>query len=285
MSVLFIRSPVVVAGVARVMTRSRLRLAGLTWRLPVCYAHPVDTQFEQIRAANTLPRRAVTLLKTDGFVSIPGPLSGDQFANLGEAYDKVMAEACGPDLKVGSSTTRMSDLLRFNAVFDEVFLYPPLLEACSHLIGEPFKLSSFLARTLRPGTPAQELHADLSRTSEDAPLLGFILTLDAFREENGATRFVPGSHEWPDVPGDRLCHLRAEYPGESLACGEPGTMILFNAAIWHGHTANITERPRRSIQGYFVKRNAKQGFCFRSRLAAHVQRRMSSLARYLLALD
>src|SRR5436309_5817387 len=52
----------------------------------------------------------------------------------------------------------MSDLLSFNSVFDEVFLYPPLLEACSHLIGEPFKLSSFLARTVRPRTPAQELH-------------------------------------------------------------------------------------------------------------------------------
>jgi hypothetical protein len=275
----------VVAGVAPVMTRSKLRLAGLTWRLPVCYAHPVDTQFEQIRAANTLPRRAVTVLETDGFVSIPGPLSGDQFDNLAEAYDKVMAEACGPDLKVGSSTTRMSDLLSFNSVFDEVFLYPPLLGACSHLIGEPFKLSSLLARTVRPGTPAQELHADLSRTSEDAPLFGFILSLDAFREDNGATRFVPGSHQWPDLPADRLPDLRAAHPGQILALMEPGTMILFNAAIWHGHTANVTEKPRRSIQGYFVRRSAAQGFCFRSRLAEQVQARMSSLARYLLALD
>jgi ectoine hydroxylase-related dioxygenase (phytanoyl-CoA dioxygenase family) len=126
---------------------------------------------------------------------------------------------------------------------------------------------------------------DLSRTSEDAPLFGFILAVDAFRNENGATRFVPGSHQWPDVPTDRLPGLRAEYPGEILALGDPGTMILFNAAIRHGHTANVTERPRRSIQGYFVKRSAAQAFCFRSRLAEHVQARMSSRARHLLALD
>ena len=251
----------------------------------LCYAHPVDTPFQQIRAANTLPRQAVTVLNTDGFLTIPGPLSGDRFNNLAEAYDQVMAKACVLDLNVGSSTTRMSDLLSFNSVFDEVFLYPPLLEACSHFIGEPFKLSSFLARTFRPGTPAQELHADLSRTSKDAPLFGFILTVDAFREENGATRFVPGSHNWPDVPSDRLSDPRAEYPGEIVVCGEPGTMILFNAAVWHGHTANVTERPRRSIQGYFVRRNATQGFCFRSRLTEHIQTRLSSLARYLLAID
>jgi hypothetical protein len=62
----------------------------------------------------------------------------------------------------------MSDLLTYASVFDDVYLYPPLLEACSHVIGEPFKLSSFLARTVRGGTPAQELHADLARGSEDA---------------------------------------------------------------------------------------------------------------------
>ncbi|MFL6448641.1 MAG: phytanoyl-CoA dioxygenase family protein [Bryobacteraceae bacterium] len=93
-------------------------------------------------------------------------------------------------------------------------------------------------------------------------MFGFILALDAFREENGTTRFVPGSHQWPDVPTDRLPDLRAACPDEILALGAPGTMILFNAAIWHGHTANVMERPRRSIQGHFVKRSAAQAFCF-----------------------
>ncbi len=241
--------------------------------------------FQHLRAQNALPPQAVALLNMNGLLTIPGPFSGDGLRSLAEAYDRIMAEACGPDLKIGSSTTRMSDLLSFSSLFDEVFLHPPLLEACSHFIGGPFQLSSFLARTLRPGTPAQELHADLSRTSQDAPLFGFILALDAFEKENGATRFIPGSHQWPDVPTDGLPDLRAPYPGEIVALGEPGMMILFNAAIWHGHTANVTGKPRRSIQGYFVKRSAAQAFCFRSRVADHVQARMSSLARYLLALD
>jgi len=153
------------------------------------------------------------------------------------------------------------------------------------MIGEPFKLSSFLARTLRGGTPAQELHADLVRGPEDAPLVGFILMIDSFRGENGATRFVPTSHNWSDLPSDRLSDPRAKYPGEILACGKRGTLIIFNGAIWHGHTANVTRDSRRSIQGYFVRRNARSGFDFRNRLLPQVQSRMSSTARYLLALD
>jgi Phytanoyl-CoA dioxygenase (PhyH) len=245
----------------------------------------VDDQFQKIRSGRTLPSQSVRQLVESGFVVVPGPLSGDPLNELTATYDEVIAVAAGPDFKIGGTTNCMSDLLSYTSVFDDVFLYPPLLEACSHIIGEPFKLSSFSARTLRARTPAQELHADLARGSEDAPLLGFILMIDSFREENGATRFVPTSHNWTDLPSDQLSDARAKYPGEVLGCGARGTTIIFNGAIWHGHTANITQDSRRSIQGYFVRRSARSGFDFRNRLLAEARSRMSPLARYLLALD
>lgn len=250
-----------------------------------CYAGAVDDQFQQICSGCTLPSQSVRQLVESGFVVVPGPVSGNPFNELTAAYDEVMAVATGPDFKIGSTTSRLSDLLTYGSVFDNVFIYPPLLEACGHIIGEPFKLSSFSARTLRGRTPAQELHADLARDSEDAPLLGFILMIDSFREENGATRFVPTSHNWTDLPCDRLSDAHAKYSSEVLGCGERGTMIIFNGAIWHGHTANVTSDSRRSIQGYFVRRSARSGFDFRNRLPPAASSRMSPLARYLLALD
>ena len=54
--------------------------------------------------------------------------------------------------------------------------------------------------------------------------------IDSFREENGATRFVPTSHNWNDLPCDPLSDARAKYSGEVLGCGERGTMIIFNGA-------------------------------------------------------
>jgi hypothetical protein len=245
----------------------------------------VDDHFQQIRSGKTLPSQSVRQLFELGFAIIPGPTSGGPFNELTTAYDEAMAIASGPDFKIASTTTRVSDLLSYGSVFDDIYLYPPLLEACNHIIGQPFKLSSLLARTLRAGTPQQELHADLARGSEDAPLVGFILMIDSFREENGATRFVPTSHNWTDLPSDRLSDTRAEYSGEVLGCGERGTMIIFNGAIWHGHTANVTPDVRRSIQGYFVRRSVRSGFDFRNHLLPAARTRMRPLERYLLALD
>lgn len=250
----------------------------------VCYSDAVDSMPE-ISIGTTVVRESLKELAETGFSTIPGPLTGNRLAELVDAYDQVMSQASGPDFKAASTTNRMSDLLSFSRIFDEVFLHKPLLEVCSQVMSEPFKLSSFLGRTLRAGTRAQELHADLPRTSPDAPLLGFILMIDSFRETNGATRFVPGSHEWPNLPSDALLDARLQYPGEKLACGEAGSMLVFNAAIWHGHTANHTSHERRSIQGYFVRRNVAQGFDFRGRLSGEVKAGMTPLARYLLALD
>jgi hypothetical protein len=59
-------------------------------------------------------------------------------------------------------------------------------------------------------------------------MVGFIFMIDEFRNHNGATRFVPGSHLWSDVPtdlrGDR--DRKADYPGQVLACGPAGSLIL-----------------------------------------------------------
>jgi ectoine hydroxylase-related dioxygenase (phytanoyl-CoA dioxygenase family) len=109
--------------------------------------------------------------------------------------------------------------------------------------------------------------------------------MDAFREENGATRYVPGSHRWADVPWDRLSDTQTKYPGEVLACAEAGTMVIFDGAIWHGHTANVSQQVRRSIQGYFVRRTARSGFDFRNRLSPTIGSSISPLARYLLAME
>lgn len=215
---------------------------------------------------------------------IPGPYGGKELTELTAEYDGMMVRASGTNLKIASSTTRMSDVLNYGPAFNDLFLYPPLLAACRHVIGEPFKLSSLLARTLRPNTLGQDLHADLTRDSLDAPLIGFILMIDPFRQDNGATRFVPGSHNWHDVPSDRLANTKETLSAEVLGCGPQGSMIIFDGAVWHGHTANMTSAPRRSIQGYFLRGNARSGTNFSEQLLPETKARLSPLASSLLGL-
>jgi hypothetical protein len=129
----------------------------------------VDSYFDDIALYQSLPVTSVQQLVESGFVIIPGPISSGRLSELSSSYDEVMNSGASPDFQVGSTTTRMYDLVTRGRVFDDLYAYPPLLEACRHVIREPFKLSSLLGRALRSGSPAQELHVDLKRDSADAP--------------------------------------------------------------------------------------------------------------------
>lgn len=227
-------------------------------------------------------------LEDDGFVVVPGPVADGALPALAAAYDAAMdaaAAAGDADLGVGRTTTRLHDLVNRGAAFDPVYVHPPLLEACARVVGAPFRLSAMLARTLRPGAAAQGLHADLRRDDPARPMVGFILMVDAFRPDNGATRFVPGSHRWAGLPEAVVADPGAAHAGEVLACGPAGSLIVFDASVWHGHGTNASGAPRRSIQGYLIPRGAPSGLDLRTRMRPDTLARIGPLARHVLAIE
>lgn len=230
--------------------------------------------FETLAARRALSDGAASELADRGFVVLPGVVSGQHFERLLADYDAAMASATAPDLHVGSASTRLGDFVNRGPVFDELYVFPPLLDACCRVIGRPFKLSSLHARTLRPHTPAEELHVDVQRDSADWPLVSFILMLDAFGHENGATRFVPGSHKRSSMP--------AESANQVLACGPAGSLLVFHGSTWHGHAANTSSEPRRSLQGAFIPRDGRAATDFSARMQPPTRERLSALALHLL---
>ena len=219
---------------------------------------------------------AASQLQERGFVVLPGPVPSDRVERLANAYTAAVASATVDDVKIGSTSTRVSDFVNRGPEFDPLYMFPPLLEACCLVIGRPFKLSSLQARTVRPCMPAQDLHVDVQRDSADWPLLGFILMVDEFRPDNGATRFVPGSVLLPGTP--------AEHAGLVLACGPAGSLLIFNGSAWHGHAANTSSDPRRSIQGAFIPRDGRAGTDFAAGMQPETRARLAPLARKVLAL-
>jgi len=204
---------------------------------------------------------------------------------LSAAYDSVVASASSEDVRVGSTTTRVHDFVNRGSEFDELYVYQPLLKACRHVIGQSFKLSSMLARTLHPNARAQRLHVDFKSDEERFPLVGFIFMVDEFRRDNGATRFVPGSHNWPAIPRELTNDHLSEYENQTItACGQAGSVIIFTGSVLHGHSANTTGKPRRSIQGAFIPRDTQAGTDFSTRMRSEALARIGSLARYVLAI-
>jgi hypothetical protein len=240
--------------------------------------------FTEIGAGCELPAGAAEELLDSGFVVIPGPVASKRLAQLARAYDAAVAGADPADVSVGSTTTRVHDFVNRGPEFDELYVYRPILEACCRVIARPFKLSSLLARTVRPHSQAQALHVDFKADADGWPMVGFIIMVDDFRGDNGATRFVPGSHKRAALPSEVMEDPAADHEGQVVACGAAGSVVVYNGSVWHGHTANRSGAPRRSIQGAYIRRDEKPATNHAAHILPQTRARISPLAEYLLAL-
>ena len=108
--------------------------------------------FSIISTGGGLPAGAARDLRDVGFAVIPGPTAPDGSARLAAAYDPAVASASPDDVGAGRTTTRVHDFVNRGSEFDELCVYRPVLEACCRTIRQPFKLSTMLARTVRPRT-------------------------------------------------------------------------------------------------------------------------------------
>ncbi|MEO7916533.1 MAG: phytanoyl-CoA dioxygenase family protein [Dokdonella sp.] len=235
--------------------------------------------------AAQLPIHAATQLRELGFVILPGPVIPGGHQQLSDAYDRAVATADVTEVHVSRSgcQTRIDDFVNRGAEFDGIYIYPLLLAACRLIIGGPFKLSGMIARTLHAGASEMEaLHVDVKQQENGWPLVGCILMIDAFDAENGATRFVPRSHLQPREPGDVMSNPRDFHEEQVLACGPAGSLIIFNASTWHGHTANTSNGQRRSIQAHFVSRESRAATNQSVRMRPETFQRIGDLAKYVL---
>ena len=236
-------------------------------------------------ALDALSPDATAALGADGFVVLAGPFSPSEIGALQTAYDRAVATAAPEDTRRGSASTRVTDFVNRESIFDSIYTWPAALDAARRVVGSAFRLSAFHARTLHSQASAQELHVDVPRSSDAWPMLGLILMVDAFRPDNGATRFIPGSHRRLETPSAALAGALARHPAEVLACGPAGSAILFNASTWHGHTGNSSRSPRRSLQATFIPVTGRPATDFHARMPLEVRARLSPVAHGLLGLD
>jgi hypothetical protein len=228
--------------------------------------------------ARALPAASAEQLLEQGFTVLPPQWPAARLAAIAAALDAAVAAADPRDCGIGRTCTRVWDFVNRGAVFDELYVVAPVLAACCRVIAAPFKLSTMHSRAINPHSPGQELHVDFAREPQDIercawPMLGFIVMIDAFARDNGATLFVPGSHGAAEP-----AQARDVLP----ACGAAGSIIVYNGSVWHGAGPNRTDRPRRSIQGAYIRRDAV-GFPLAARMLPETLGRIGPLARELLA--
>jgi ectoine hydroxylase-related dioxygenase (phytanoyl-CoA dioxygenase family) len=227
-------------------------------------------------------------LDQDGFVVLAGLLDGDQVDALRQRYDDLVAlegEGAGAEFHQETGTHRLANLVNKGAIFDALWTNPKQLAAIDHVLnGREIKLSSLNGRTALPGAGHQGLHTDWARavTAGEYEACNSMWMLDDFTAENGATRVIPGSHRWATLPAEALADPAEAHPDQILVTGQAGSVVVFNAHLWHSGRNNGTDRPRHAIHAFFVRRDAKPQTVQRDYLLPETAARLPSGAIYLL---
>jgi ectoine hydroxylase-related dioxygenase (phytanoyl-CoA dioxygenase family) len=227
-------------------------------------------------------------LDEQGFLVLPDLMTPELLQRLRARIDELFAEegaGAGSEFKQEPGARRLANLVNKGRVFEEVIVTPGILEAMAHVLGPRFKLSSVNARSTDPLSPIdQPLHADSAAIADECGywVSNSVWMLDDFTPENGATRMVPGSHRWRRLPPPELYD---SYPGQQLVTGKAGTVVIMNAHMWHGGTANRTAAPRRAMHIYYTRWDKPQQQHQKRWLSEEVKARLSGEARRILALD
>ncbi len=184
-------------------------------------------------------------LTDDGYVVVTGMLDPAGVQAARADLDRVLAATrTGRNFFEGFSTQRVYALFAKTRMFDRAAVDPLLLGVLDQVLGH-YQLSAPVGICIGPGEKAQILHRDDSVYPVPEPhpplVVNTMWPMDEFTIENGATRFIPGSHRWE--PGRQPA---PDDPAET-AVMSPGSVMFYLGSLWHGGGANQTGTSRLGV--------------------------------------
>ena len=230
-------------------------------------------------------------LDREGYLVFADLMSRELLEALRARVEELLAEegaSAGSEFKQEPNARRLANLVNKGRIFEQAIRTPEVLACMAHVLGPEFKLSSLNFRAADPYSDcSQPLHADSGAVADERGywVCNSVWMLDDFTAENGAIRMIPGSHQWRRLPQEALADPVAPHPDEVLLTGRAGTVVVMNAHMWHGATANRTGGKRRAMHAFYTRRDKPQQQYQKKLLSATVQARLSPDLRKLLALD
>ena len=235
-----------------------------------------------------LEERETRQLDELGYLVLPGFVPPAMLAELRDRVETLWAQEgseAGSEFRYEAGTRRLANLVDKGAVFAELVVMPKMLECIEHVVGPTCKLSSLNARSTNPqNAQSQPWHCDVGAIADERGywVCNSVWMLDDFTVENGATRMVPRSHTWRRLPEPGNTD---SLPGEELITGEAGTVVIMNAHMWHGGTANRTARCRRALHAFYTRNDKAQQQYQKGLLRPETLAALTPLQRRVLAID
>lgn len=231
-------------------------------------------------------------LATEGWCVLPDALSPDALAEVRAALERAVEAMRARGVSTHSATldpnaanVRVYNLPDFDALFVELLRHPAARALVEALLGPDVIVSNFTANIAWPGSGSMNIHADQALVIPppwDQPwAINIIWCLDDVDEENGATRYVPGSQHWrrfEDVPAD--------VDARSLPFEAPaGALIAMDGRVWHTSGRNVSaDRRRAMLFGYYARDFIRPQINWDAALSPEAKARLDGDARALLGM-
>lgn len=242
--------------------------------------------------------KLINQIKTDGFCVLPNVISKsdcEEYKTLLEGYySKYSSNYYTPNVKTeygledkknekvvfnlhnkGLEWFKLFENERVTSILDVV------LKNGSYKNSEPYNLLNISARSPLKNSGEQQLHLDSNLPGGEFPLICVVLwMLDDFTKENGATRLIPGSHKFLTYADNGK-----KYDEEIVVEGKAGSVLIYNASLWHGGNKNQTDGTRWGLVLGYGRWFIKPSFDFIKNTPHEIFNQLNDKQKQLLGFD
>jgi len=151
------------------------------------------------------------------------------------------------------------------------------------VLGDTCTVYAYTSSSMPPrGTNySRRIHVDCPRVIPGyVTNLGWLLALDDFTDDNGATYCLPGSQQRLEAPGEDEFYAGAQrwYP-------KAGDAVLFNARLWHAGGENRTATPRHALTINVCRSYMRQRFDYPRLVPSHLVEKLGPVGRRFLGFN
>ena len=192
----------------------------------------------------------VMQLEMEGYVVLPGLLTGDQVAQLKHQTAQLPTRAVDY-----SPHQRGCPGVQFHGgAVTELIANPPAVEFLEKVFGDDLILMSYDYARSEPGHPGVSFHTDgqpygstIFGAKHTCPVMVRVLYyLDDLTPEVSPFRVIPRSHLSMHSDGNPY-HRYGGHPEEVMVTAKTGSAVLINYKVFHGNYPNRGDRAREML--------------------------------------
>lgn len=232
-------------------------------------------------------------LLEDGCCVVPGVLTPAETDHVRERLWRAAEESERrgvPTRRIGldpnEHNVRVFYLLELDAIFRELIQHPTAIDFVTTLLSGDFLISNFTANIALPGSRSMKLHSDQGIVVPEPWFhpwsVNVIWCLNDIDAENGATRYIPGSHKIRSASELPENAVEKTVPFEAKA----GSIVVMDGRIWHTSGANVSQsRERALLFGYYSRSFIRQQQNWNASLSPETLAALSPQMREWLGLE